>query len=209
MSSPKPIRVFLSGEGNNELGSYAGLPEYRTDDALGVLHALLKKIEPCGWVIGDARVWGSIRKYRAKPGADHQDTHNVLGLALDAIEAKCEVLAFSRDIDKDPKRAAAVEAGIALIPKTFAKAPDVIGGVAVPALEAWILALLGHRCSEARNIKETFAAKGVGKKDGPAMVDAVTDADLSRIPADAKSLLRWLDRARTVLPARVKERAAE
>ena len=41
------------------------------------------------------------------------------------------------------------------------------------------------------------------------MVDAVTDADLSRIPADAKSLLRWLDRARTVLPARVKERAAE
>ena len=118
-------------------------------------------------VFGDARVWGSIRKYRAKPGADHQDTHNVLGLALDAIEAKCEVLAFSRDIDKDPKRAAAVEAGIALIPKTFAKAPDVIGGVAVPALEAWILALLGHRCSEARNIKETFAAKGVGKKDGP------------------------------------------
>ncbi len=209
MSASKPIRVFLSGEGPNELGSYAGHPSYRTEDALGVLHALLKKVEPNGWSIGGARVWRGIRKYRARPSADHEDTHNVLGLALDAIEAKCEILAFSRDTDKDPRRAAAIEAGIELIPKTFAKAPDVIGGVAVPALEAWILALLGHHGSEAKNAEESLAAKGIAKKDGPAMVDAVTAADLSRIPADAVSLRAWLDRARAVLPARVKERAAE
>lgn len=61
MSAAKPLRVFLSGEGNNELGSYAGHLSYRTESSLGVLHALLKKVEPDGWAIGDAKVWTSIR----------------------------------------------------------------------------------------------------------------------------------------------------
>lgn len=211
MSAAEPIRVFLSGEGNNELGSYAGHPVYWTETSRGVLHALLKKIEQEGWGIGGARVWSSIRKYQARPSADHEDTHNVLGLALDAIEAKCDVVAFSRDVDKDPRRADAVRIGIDLIPVTFPKnAPHVIGGMANPKLEGWILALLSHKGSEQdRHVEETLATKGVAKKDGAAMVNVVIDADLARIPADAASLLHWLDRARAVLPPLVKQRAAE
>lgn len=211
MSAPDPIRVFLSGEGNNELGSYAGHPAYWTETSRGALHALLKKIEQEGWVIGGARVWSSIRKYRARPGADHEDTHNVLGLALDAIEEKCEVVAFSRDVDKDPRRADAVRIGIELVSATFPKnAPEVIGGMANPKLEGWILALLGHHGSEQdRHVEETLATKGVARKDGAAMVNVVIDADLTRIPADAASLLQWLARARAVLPLRAKQRATE
>lgn len=211
MSATEPIRVFLSGEGNNELGSYAGHPAYWRESSRGVLHALLKKIEQDGWVIGGARVWSSIRKYRARPSADHEDTHNVFGLALDAIEEKCEVVAFSRDVDKDPRRADAVRIGIELVPVTFPKnAPEVIGGMANPKLEGWILALFGHQGSEHdRHVEETLVAKGVAKKDGAAMVNVVIDADLARIPADAASLLQWLDRARAVLPPLVEQRAAK
>lgn len=208
MSAPAPVRVFLSGEGSNELGSHADHLSYRTEHDLGVLHALLKKVEPSGWTVGGARVWKNIRKYRAMPSAKHLDTHNVLALANDAIEAKCDILAFSRDVDKDPEREDAIEDGIALIPKTFANAPAVIGGVADPSLEAWILALLGHPGSEARNAEATLAAKGIARKDGAAMAEAVAEADLSRIPPDAASLLTWLKRAQDVLPAHIAKNTA-
>lgn len=210
MSAKGPVRIFLSGEGSNELGSYAGHAAYRNDGVQGVIHALIKKIEPDGWEVGGARTWKNIRKYRANPRAAHADTHNVLALAWDAVEAKCEVLAFCRDVDKEPGREAAVEAGITLVPTSFSRAPDVIGGVAKPALEGWILALLGHKGSEQdRHVEKTLVAKGVASKDGEAMVNVVIDADLAGIPADATSLHLWLNRARAVLPERVRQRAVE
>jgi len=69
----------------------------------------------------------------------------VLGVAKDAKDAGCDVLAFSRDLDRDTARRQAIEDGIARVPEVFAGAPAVIGGVAVPTLEGWILALLGVR----------------------------------------------------------------
>ncbi len=113
------------------------------------------------------------------------------------------MLAFSRDTDNDPVRRDAVEEGIRRIPETFATPPEVIGGVAVPALEAWILALMGERHTEALTTKRAalrLEEKGVTPKDARAMVILVERADLDQLSKDADSLTTWLARARDVLP---------
>src|SRR5207253_2222170 len=73
----------------------------------GVLHLLLEKVQPTGWEVTAARTWASIRKVRVGR-SEHRDEHNVLAIALDAKEAGCDVLAFSRDRDRDYEREAAV-----------------------------------------------------------------------------------------------------
>jgi len=205
------VKIFLVGEGKNELGSRVGDPSYQSDESPGVLHALLMRIEPAGWEVGGARDWKNIRKFKFKAGrAAHADTHNVLGAALDAKEAGCDVLAFMRDRDKDHGRKEAVDEGIRRVPATLSSAPEVIGGVAVPKLEAWILALLQHRKTELLSptrAEEVLAEKGIAAKDGLAMVRVVEQADLKQIPKDATSLNEWVARAESVLPAMVARRA--
>ncbi len=201
----EPIKVFLAGEGKNDLGSRIGHRSWQSDDEPGVLHALLSRAQSTGWIVGGACDWKNIRKYKAK-GPVHAETRNVLGVALDAREAGCQILAFSRDQDKDPRRQDAIEEGIRLVPATLSRAPDIIGGVAIPTLEGWILALLGERGTEEmtpRRAEETLSARALASKDGAAMVRIVEQAALTSLPEDARSLSGWLDRARAVLPQRV------
>jgi hypothetical protein len=193
------LRVFLAGEGRNELGSRFGSAPYQSDDQPGVLHALLTKVEPSGWEVGGARVWKSIRKLRVG-GGGHADTHNVIGAALDAKEAKCQAFAFSRDRDNDHGRQAAVEEGIRRVEAEGGL--TVVGAVAVPTLEGWLLALLGRRRTaelSPTRAAEDLAKEGVTPKDGSAMVDVVERAALNNLPEDASSLRIWLDRARVAL----------
>ena len=145
------------------------------------------------------------------PRAAHADTHNVVGLAVDAQEAGCEVLVFSRDVDNEPERDQAIEDGIERVPETIPDPPAVIGGVAIPKLEGWILAILGVKGTESlssNRAEQTLARKGVALKDGRAMVEVVENADLAKIPPDAASLRTWLKRAQAVLPKLVAERAS-
>lgn len=198
------LRVFLAGEGSNELGSRFGHPAHQSDKSPGVLHALLRRVAPHGWKVGGARTWSSIRKYRAS-GPNHNDTHNVLGLVLDTLEAGCHVLVFVRDEDNDASRAAAIQKGIALAPNEFKDAPEIAGGLAVPLLEGWILALRGTRATEALTPKQAvkaLVATGITEKDGPAMVEVVDGADLDQLPEDAASLRAWLSEARRVFGAK-------
>jgi hypothetical protein len=207
-AAPPKVKVFLSGEGPNELGSRFAPRAFQSDDRPGVLHLLLERVQLDGWEVGGARDWKGIRKYTAG-GARHADTHNVLGVAKDAKDAGCDVLSFSRDLDKDAAREQAIEDGIALVPELLAGAPAVIGGVAKPTLEGWILALLGVRGTEAlspKRAEEALVGKGVPRKDGAAMARVVEDADLAQIPPDATSLRTWLGRAEAVLPPLVVER---
>jgi hypothetical protein len=203
--------VFLAGEGSNELGSRVGHPAYHTDERPGVLAALLTRVQPNGWEVGGARDWKSIRKFRAR-GASHADTHNVLGAVLDAKEAGCEVLAFARDLDRDADREEAIKEGIRRVPDAFPRAPDVIGGVAIPTLEGWILALLGQRATETltpHQAERALTDQGIIAKDGLAMVAVVEEANLDQLPADARSLTAWLAQARAVLPPRVAARSGQ
>jgi len=205
------VRVFLAGEGTNELGSRIGHPSYQSDERPGVLYALLTRVQSTGWEVAGARDWKSIRKFRAR-GAVHADTRNVLGAVLDAKEAGCEVLAFSRDQDRDPDRKAAIEEGIRRVPEEFEDAPDVIGGVAIPTLEGWILALLGRSATEAltpQKAARALADAGIDLKDTLAMVAVVQEADIDRLPDDAASLTAWLAQARAVLPRHVAARSGQ
>lgn len=204
------VRVFLAGEGANELGGRHGHPSYQSDDRPGALSALLSRVQADGWEVGGAREWKRIRKFRAGK-ADHEDTHNVLGAALDAKEAGCEVLAFSRDQDRDERRGAAVAEGTRRAEVKFGDSPAVIGGVAVPTLEGWILAILGVRGTPQMSPKrasEELAQRGVAPKDGAAMVAIIEAADLDAIAVDAVTLAAWVARARAVLPAKVAVHAA-
>ncbi|WP_437594917.1 hypothetical protein [Sorangium sp. So ce1000] len=204
MKAPERIRVFLVGEGESELGSRAGAPAYQSDKHPGVLFTLLSRVQPSGWIVGGAREWKSIRKYQAR-GAAHEDTRHVLGAALDAREAGCEVLAFTRDVDRDPARREAIAEGIRRVSLALSSPPDVIGGVAAPALGGWILALLGEKATEEMSplrAQAMLAAKGMMPGDGAAMVRVAEDADLDVVPQDATSLGEWLARARAVLPRR-------
>lgn len=207
---PGDVKVFLAGEGSNELGSRFGHPSYQSDDRPGVLYALLLRVQPTGWQVIGARDWKSIRKYRAGK-ASHADTHNVLGAALDAIEAHGDVLVFSRDLDNDSAREAGVNEGLARIP-SISQHLEVIGGVAIPTLEGWILALLGEKGTEELSPSGAEAAlvkSEVARKDGIAMADVVASAELDKIPPDARSLRSWLSRAQAVLPALLARRAGE
>lgn len=208
-AAPRNVKVFLCGEGPNELGSRSGHGSYQTDKQPGVLHALLARVQAAGWEVGGARDWKSIRKFKAG-AARHQDTHNVLGAALDAKEAGCEVLVFSRDLDKDATRKDGIEEGIRRVLETSAPALEVIGGAAVPTLEGWLLALLQERHTEELSPTRAsllLAEKGVAPKDGAAMVLLVEEANLGKLPGDAVSLTAWLARARAVLLSMVAKRS--
>ena len=198
------IDVFLAGEGPNELGSWARDPVYRsqTPDGVplpGVLESLLRKVRPDGWTTRDAILWKHIRKLQARvPG--RADERNVRALILKAREAGCHVVAFSRDTDGHSEVDFNVETAIADHEQTGDGSIRVAGGTADPKLEAWVLALKGeHHCEDRGHLQERLEKLGVGPKDTPAMVAVVEQADLSAVPEDAHSLVRWLGRARAAL----------
>lgn len=197
MSGAAELKVFLCGEGANELGSRARERAYQTDDQPGVIQALLRKVRSDGWRVGGAVTWKNIRKFRAG-GAAHADTTNVRGAALDAREHGCEVLAFVRDGDGDVERRDAITAGIASAQGAELK---IVGGVAVPAIEGWILALRGEARTEERSRAQLGARLGTEAKNTTVYVAAVELADRSSIPLDASSLRDWLRRADQVLDA--------
>ena len=132
------VSVYLGGEGKNELGSRCGDPIYQDDSKPGVIEALLRGVQATGWTVIGAQKWCQIRKLRAK-GPTPNDVRNVLGLVLEAKRAKAEVLAFVRDANGDPSRPQIIADAIN---EAKTKFPDVavIGGAAIPVLEAWILA---------------------------------------------------------------------
>lgn len=202
MTEQKVQRVFLAGEGSNELGGHADHPSYRDATKLGVLEALLRRVEPAGWEVVGAVPWKSIRKFRVGAAA-HADTRNVMGAANDAREADCQVLAFTRDKDNDTSRPAAIEEGITRASTEF-PGVGIVGGCACPTLEGWLLALCGKTGTERMSptkASDELVKAGVRSKDGAAMVAVVENAKLEAVPRDAESLLRWLEQARSTLAA--------
>ena len=135
------VKVWIVGEGNNELGRDDGHDKRRG----GVLEALLARVCDGGWECTGKLPWHAIQKFRAGgarlAGPNHGDYLNVLGLVLTAYEDAAEAVAFSRDVDSDPDREDAVATALAWIRDESGWLIEVIGGVAKPAIEGWILAL--------------------------------------------------------------------
>jgi len=195
------MRVYLAGEGANEIGHLAKLPAAPSAEGRGVLQALLARVEAEGWEVLGTRRWKDIRKLSVGR-AGHADVRNVVGAALHAKEAGARVLVFSRDCDSDPERRAAIEDGVSRVPARIHDAPQIVGAAAVPALEGWILALAGVPGTEKMSRRRAEAEcekRQIEAKNTAAMVGIVDQADLARIPSDAVGLRLWLDRAKNVL----------
>jgi hypothetical protein len=218
------VRVFLAGEGRNELGSRVGSRAYQTDDQPGVIATLLTRAREAGWAVGGARGWNSDGKksFVAKPTSsaargiakarfDREDTRIVLVIANDAVDAGCTVLAFLRDGDNQgEERTHAVEDGVVRIPQAVSSELAVIGAVVVPKLEGWVLAARGASHTESLTsaaADRELAAAGIGAKDGTAFVKIFEEMAIDRLPADARRLRAWIEQAKTVLDAAVSEEA--
>jgi hypothetical protein len=195
------MKLLLAGEGRTELGDWAKETSYRPGPGevrdLGVIEALLDRVCPrARWTVIDGLHWRSIKKYRAG-NHRHAEARTVLGLALIAEERGCDALVFLRDRDADVDRQRDVDEGIAKARQLFR--PLMIGGVAVEAVEAWILALLGDVGAESRQRPAQRLEQEHGINTTAAMVEVVSRADLSARPSDARSLAAWLTLARVVL----------
>jgi hypothetical protein len=194
------VKVWLAGEGPSEIGDRDSGGE-----RVGVLEALLRRIEAAGWVVDRATRWKHIRKFeagRALRGAG--DDRSVQRLVLHAYEAGCEVVAFSRDRDSDPDREATLERGIEAASRDY-PGVGVIGGIARPSIEGWVLALAGTKdtdeMSRPRCDRELeLHSIQMGHDAVAAFVAIVERADLGSLPDGCDSLVTWLERARAVLP---------
>jgi ferritin-like protein len=196
-----PLRIFLAGEGTNDIGSYAKERPYHDARDTGVVGALLQKVvDRVGanaWEIVGGVAWKHLRKM--KVGARGEGA-NVAAAAFHARDREhaADVLVFVRDTDGDLNRRAALEAGLAK--EDFGVV--VVGGLADPCLEAWILALHGERGVErARQgyVERRAEALGLPAKETRAYVDAVEACTLTDIPEDAKDLRRWISDLEGVL----------
>ncbi|MFC1654644.1 hypothetical protein ACFL2F_02460 [Myxococcota bacterium] len=195
------MSIFIAGEGPNELGGWAKEEVWReSPPAVGVIEALLRRINQDDWQIVDGIKWKDIRHYVANTSGD-ADTRNVKKAALIAMENGCGVLAFLRDQDGYPHREADIETGIAEAAE-ISDCPKIVGGVAIKRLESWIVALSGTHRSEQmgkQRVRERLADLGIPQKNTAAMVELVEDAEMEHIPNDAYSLRRWLGRAMEAL----------
>lgn len=199
MTRVTEFKVFIGGEGPDELGDLSRHASYRSGSP-GVLEALLRRVQEDGWAVEGSLLWKQIRKYRA---GDHRrpEERNVLGLSLAAREAGCDVVCFTRDRDRDRQREEDLEKGIAAAEEIFGGL-RIMGGVATEELESWILALRGERRSEQRADPKAHLSDSHGISTRSRMVAVVNDADLDALPDDARSLRLWLGRAREGLRPR-------
>lgn len=187
-----PLRVFVAGEGKDDIGdARAGTH--------GVVQTLLLAVDADAWDFAGHLTWKSIHKYRA---GEHRsaEVRNVLGLQLAAKEAGAQVIAFVRDRDGVAQRQQDIEAGIRQMEE--AGQFRVIGGVAVEAIEAWVLACCDdHKAEKHKAPKEVLAEKH-GIDTCVQKVERVQGSDLAKLPRTATSLKAWLARAEQVAGSR-------
>jgi hypothetical protein len=198
------LGVFLGGEGRNELGSRSGDPAYQSDSEPGVVQTLLHHVQQTGWRVIGSRSWSHIRKLRAR-GPTPNEQRNVAALLLDATEAGADILAFVRDSDGDAQRVLDIDAAVGAH-ESRRSGLDVIGGAAIPVLEAWLLAIQGEPGAESLSkagAKRLFRERNGFIKDTEPNVRIAQGGDLSQLPSDAHSLKTWLNKARTVFAARI------
>jgi hypothetical protein len=187
------VRVFLSGEGPDDLGDWFVERQNRSDPPhMGVIEALLRKVATVELKVAEACAWKRIRKYKSGKHA-RPETRNVLGLAVQAEETGCDALVFVRDQDGYADRQADVDEGVRLVrERGFALA--LVGGVAVQEIEAWILALMGERGSQRHADAKAVLAEKHGIRTRAEKVATVESesADHTKIAEDAVSLRGWL-----------------
>lgn len=188
------IRIFLAGEGRNELGSLWVEEAFRPGrPEPGVLEALLRQVRADGWEVIGAVRWTRLTKLQVGIGKKGEE-QNVRRAFHHARKRGCDVLVFSRDRDgpRFAHREEDIERAISSLSSEH-EGTAIVGAVAVEKLEAWMLAVSGTRRSEElRRPEDHLTEAGIPPKDTAAMVALVERLGLTSIPPDAASLRRWL-----------------
>jgi hypothetical protein len=181
-------RVFIAGEGRNELGGRAAEPPW-TNPEPGFIEAFMRNVSPDGWEVAGARAWKRLVSLRIGKGRGPKEKQNVQAAILFAVERECDVVALLRDRDRDKDRQAWIEAGLELARQRHGDQIEIAAAVVIECLEAWVLALAGTTKTE------KLSVPGAKSKLGPVtteqMVAQVESSDLSAIANDAHSLRRW------------------
>jgi hypothetical protein len=191
------LKVFLGGEGKNDIGTRWHEP---MGEHAGVVEVLLRRVRATGWRVASARCWQHIRKYQTGAGRlrpNHEDAHNVLGLVLHAYEEACEMLAFVRDLDAEDQREREIQRVLDEISE-FGFANEyhyelaIVAGIAKPKLEGWILCLLGVAGTDAMTrarVDRELAATDIKAKSTEHYVAVIESCAL---PSGDGSLPAWL-----------------
>ena len=201
------IRILISAEGSNELGTRCDPEEGDRFPSAGphpgVIEKLAEKVSPGGWEVRHAIQWKGVHKLRVgNSGIARGEAANVERLALRARELGCNSLVFLRDRDGSSIREKVIKKEV---DKQQSGKLRIAGGVPVEMLESWLLALKGVRASErvedpAKLLEEEHDVK---KKRTTDMVQLVMNSRIDRIPEDAVSLLRWLRSLATALNVKI------
>lgn len=206
-------KVYLAGEGNNELGSWARGVPYQDGSTPGVLETLLKKVKDSGWQVVYGKKWKDIHKYKADENQDEDDLkgdeQSVYRACLEAEENGFNILAFSRDIDGRQKthlkRMSDMEKGLSRAQTDFPSI-GIIGGCARPTIEGWVLAFSGVRRTETFSkdkantmLIDKLSEKGITSQQTQDLVDFIKLYDRTGVADDAECLNLWLNKAKDIL----------
>lgn len=185
--------LFVAGEGAGEIGRWVEMKErrstsIRTDGVLFELYARKRS----GGVVVDGIAWRLIPKYRAG-GHLTEDQKSLKKLVVLAEEAGADVLLWARDSDRDPRRAKTLTATHHELRGEDGRSLEIVGGVAEPCLEAWIVGLKGlHRTPEKLSVPRLEEIAKENNLDGEGqMVELVRQCELDT--KSVPSLERWLE----------------
>jgi hypothetical protein len=132
------VRLFVAGEGVDEIGKWSEHSSYRqsSERGDGVLAELFRKKHPA--TVQDGKAWTEVSHFRA--GIPRGDAHTLAALALAASEAGVDVLVWARDTDGDAVRVAELKSTQEELRREY---PSLlfVGGLPHPAIEAWVIAI--------------------------------------------------------------------
>lgn len=117
----------------------------------------------------------------------------MLGAAEMARKAGADLLIFVRDRDRDRRREKDILQAIAKV-----KDLQVVGGVAVESIEAWVFAICGDHAAETYSQPKQHLPRH-GIQCAADMVDRIREAGTAATAtATAPSLRQWLDKLEAV-----------
>jgi hypothetical protein len=194
----KGMRVFFAGEGRTELGGWADSEPYREPvPRPGVLQHWAARVANIAITPVGGVCWKDIPML--KPGGHRgHEQRRVAALAVLGKENGAELVVFSRDRDRDLDRAKTVDQGIEEANRLGGA--RVTGGLAIEAIESWVLAAKGERHTEHHARPKERLAQVHGIADVESMVAAIGEADLGCLPDDALSLAEWIRRVQAATP---------
>lgn len=186
------MKIYVAGEGRHEVGKWEESEERWSisDRGNGVLYELFSKSGRRGDVIAGTN-WKNVRKYRA---GDHAtpEQRTLKGLAVDARRRGAELVLWARDSDHKPVREKELVAMQNELRATCAGTMTICGGVAEPAIEAWIITLAKKHANpdSLTTAKAETLANQHGFASGDKMIAVIEQNDLDA--SLSPSLQNWL-----------------